>query len=126
MSEGGWIGFNLDGTLAVYDGWKGNADIGEPVEPVLQRLLWHLLVKKDTVKIFTARVHGIGMLDIEKGVPLTEEDVLDPIRAWCRKHIGRELEITNVKDFGMILLYDDRCVAVEPNTGNMRHFQVVE
>ncbi len=33
------------------------------------------------------------------------------------KHIGKELEITNVKDFGMIELWDDRAVQVIPNTG---------
>ena len=29
----GWYGFDLDGTLAKYDGWKGIDHIGEPVKP---------------------------------------------------------------------------------------------
>ena len=32
------------------------------------------------------------------------------IKRWCKQHIGRELEVTNVKDFGMIELWDDRAV----------------
>lgn len=117
----GWIGFDLDGTLAKYDGWVGNAEIGEPVKPILDKLLY-LLDQGHTVKIFTARVAGIGVYDMSLSRNLTEEDVLDPIREWCRKHIGQELEITNVKDFGMKVLYDDRCVAVEPNTGRVAMF----
>lgn len=39
------------------------------------------------------------------------------IRAWCRRHIGMELPITNFKDFGMIELWDDRAITVEQNTG---------
>jgi len=70
-----------------------------------------------TVKIFTARVSGIGALDLYSGQPLTEEHVLAPIRAWCKLHIGRELEITNVKDYAMIELWDDRAVQMIPNTG---------
>jgi hypothetical protein len=27
-----WTGFDLDGTLAVYDKWRGIAHIGEPVK----------------------------------------------------------------------------------------------
>jgi len=118
----GWIGFDLDGTLARYDGWQGNAHIGEPIAPMVAKLKEHL-AKGDTVKIFTARYYGIGLLDIELGRKLTEEDVCMPIRRWCLEHIGVALEITNVKDFQMILLYDDRCVAVEPNTGRMATFQ---
>jgi hypothetical protein len=33
MSTGGWIGVDLDGTLAHYDGWKGIDHIGEPIKP---------------------------------------------------------------------------------------------
>lgn len=41
------------------------------------------------------------------------------IRSWCLEHIGQELLITNVKDFGMYELWDDRAVTVEPNTGRV-------
>jgi len=39
------------------------------------------------------------------------------IEEWCRQHIGQVLEVTNVKDFGMIELWDDRAIQVESNTG---------
>lgn len=39
------------------------------------------------------------------------------IEQWCLKHIGVVLEVTNVKDFGMVELWDDRCVRVLKNTG---------
>jgi hypothetical protein len=66
-----------------------------------------------TVRIFTARMTGHGMPLIGGGT----EDVLTPIQQWCKKHIGVVLEVTNMKDFGMIELWDDRCVQVEINTG---------
>lgn len=114
----GWIGFDLDGTLAEYHGWVDNATIGKPIKSTVDKLKEHL-ANGDVVRIFTARYYGIGLLDVERGYALTEEDVCGPIRAWCREHIGRELEITNVKDFAMIMLYDDRCVSVQANTGLM-------
>jgi hypothetical protein len=103
---------DLDGTLAHYDGFKGAAIIGEPIAPMVERVKrW--LEQGKTVKIFTARMHGHGMPLIGGGV----EDVRTPIENWCREHIGRVLEITNVKDFGMVELWDDRAVQVESNTG---------
>jgi hypothetical protein len=108
----GWIGVDLDGTLASYDGWNGPHAIGEPIAPMVDRVKQWLAQGK-TVKIFTARMHGHGMPIVGGGF----EDVVTPIEAWCKKHIGQVLEVTNVKDFGMIELWDDRCVQVEANTG---------
>lgn len=102
----GWIGVDLDGTLAHYDEWKGIEHIGEPVPAMRDRVLLWLAEGKD-VRIFTARVH----LDHDDGA------AGDYIAAWCIKHLGAELPITNEKDFGMIELWDDRCVRVELNTG---------
>ena len=104
----GWIGVDLDGTLAKYEGWSANHDqIGEPVPAMLRRVIdW--LNNHEEVKIFTARASASGT------------DYVDQIRlieAWCEKHIGRKLPITNKKDFGMIELWDDRAVQVEMNTG---------
>jgi hypothetical protein len=65
------------------------------------------------VKIFTARMHGHGVPLIGGGVA----DVRTPIEVWCREHLGQVLEITNVKDFAMLELWDDRAVQVIPNTG---------
>lgn len=112
MSKTGWIGVDLDGTLAFYDGWGGVDDIGAPLAPMVDRVKGWLADGK-TVKIFTARMHGHGAPLIGGGVA----DVKTPIEAWCKLHIGQVLEITNVKDFGMIELWDDRAVQVETNVG---------
>ena len=108
----GWIGVDLDGTLAHYDGWKGGDHIGEPIAPMVERVKGWLAAGK-TVKIFTARMHGHGMPIVGGGV----EDVRTPIEAWCKEHIGAVLEVTNVKDFGMVELWDDRAVQVVSNEG---------
>ena len=109
----GWIGVDLDGTLAHYDGiWKGESVIGEPIPLMLGRVeAW--LAAGVIVKIFTARVAGHGIKDLRGNVV----DAITPIQDWCEKHLGRVLEITNVKDYGMIALYDDRAYRVEMNTG---------
>ena len=102
MSSGGWIGVDLDGTLAVYNGWVGPEHIGEPISKMLERVkFW--IEKGYTVKIFTARCV------VPEQVP--------PIEQWLEKHGIGGLEITNVKDFGMIELWDDRCVRVVTNSG---------
>lgn len=98
----GWIGVDLDGTLAQYDGWRGVDHIGDPVPVMKFRVLKWLSEGKD-VRIFTARA----------GDP----QCLLPIKVWCQSHLGRELPITNVKDFSMIELWDDRAIQVEENTG---------
>jgi hypothetical protein len=107
-----WIGVDLDGTLAVYDGWKGPGHIGDPVPLMVERVRrW--LSEGRTVKIFTARVAGHGLPLVGGGW----EDAITPIKDWCHQHLGQELEITNVKDYGMTELWDDRAVSVECNTG---------
>lgn len=98
----GWIGVDLDGTLAFYDSWKGKEHIGEPVPEMLFRVR-NWIAQGRLVKIFTARVQ--------------EPENIPYIQAWLEKHGLGELEITNIKDFAMIELWDDRCVQVEPNTG---------
>jgi hypothetical protein len=113
MSDG-WIGVDLDGTLAHYDGWQGIDHIGEPIKPMLDRVKRWLKEGRD-VRIFTARVDG-GDVSGEDAMREVET-VKKHIRAWCRRHLGRELPITNVKDYGMIELWDDRCVQVIQNEG---------
>ena len=54
-ADTGWIGVDLDGTLAHYDGWKGVDHIGDPVPKMLMRVLdWRR--QGLAVRIFTARV----------------------------------------------------------------------
>ena len=110
-SQEEWAGFDLDGTLAEYDGWKGIEHIGKPVEiMVLIAKLLHLLGKK--IKILTARV-----------APRDDGDGGDKARKyvekWCEKNLGFVPEITYNKDASMAVLFDDRAVAVEQNTGKI-------
>jgi len=101
-----WIGVDLDGTLAHYEGYGDGKTIGEPIPRMLLRVnAW--LNKGKKVKIFTARVSHNN----EKQKKL--------IKKWIMKHIGQELEVTCTKDFGMIELWDDRAIRVEKNTGKI-------
>jgi len=100
----GWIGVDLDGTLAYYDQWRGISHIGAPIAPMVS-LVRRYLARGQEVRIFTARVGDPGYAA--------------PIQAWCEKHIGRVLPITNVKDFACIMLYDDRAIQVVQNRGEL-------
>jgi hypothetical protein len=114
----GWIGVDLDGTLAKYEGWQGAAHIGEPVGEMLFRVKKWLAEGRD-VRIFTARVSfpkDIPLMGKSKEVADAvgrkfESDLArEAIKRWCLEHIGVELPITNEKDYGMIELWDDRAV----------------
>jgi len=109
----GWIGVDLDGTLAHYDHWRGPEHIGEPVPAMLARVKrW--LADGLEVRIFTARAY------CPPGDQARLEEtklVHHAICEWCRKHLGQTLPITCTKDFAMIELWDDRAVQVLPNTG---------
>ena len=104
MSE--WIGVDLDGTLAYYEGWAGVEKIGAPIPLMVQRVRM-MRAAGTEVRIFTARVAH----------PTHASEAVDAIRAWCVTHLGEELPITCSKDLGMIALYDDRAIRVEHNTG---------
>lgn len=105
----GWIGVDLDGTLATFDKWNGPTSIGEPIPLMVDRVRdW--LSNGIEVRILTARV--------SKSNP-QKDGAIDAIKEWCIKNIGTELQITSEKDYGMIELWDDRCVRVEKNTGRI-------
>lgn len=111
----GWIGVDLDGTLAKYDGWQGVEHIGEPVPAMLERVRQWLNEKRD-VRIFTARAFRMLYPD---GTPEKVEanEVIFHIHVWLESHGLPHLPVTCFKDFGMVELWDDRCVQVVPNTG---------
>lgn len=100
--KSGWIGVDLDGTLAHYDGWKGVEHIGEPIERMVNRVKY-AIKQGITIKLFTARA--------------IEPECIPYIEDWLGANGLGELEITNVKDFDMIELWDDKVVQVEQNTG---------
>jgi hypothetical protein len=126
----GWIGVDLDGTLAQYEGWKGPGHIGPPIKAMLERVLRWRKQGKD-VRIMTARVWPVPLVEpIKSKVHATfPEGMQDRVRAayeaaheiqqWCAEHLGEIIPITCQKDYGMISLWDDMCVAVEMNTGRI-------
>ncbi len=104
----GWIGVDLDGTLAEYHGWDGGK-IGKPVPRMLERVkMW--IATGEEVRIFTARVG-----EPHEGLKNVEQR--RAIEAWCVEHIGVKLEVTATKDFRMFQLWDDRAIQVVANTG---------
>jgi hypothetical protein len=119
----GWYAVDLDGTLAEYHGWVNTFHIGDPVPLMVERVRSWLSEGKD-VRIFTARVDGGEIYGASKEA--NEETVqryrdvqaiTEMVQDWCEKHIGQRLPVTCKKDYGMIELWDDRCVQVIPNTG---------
>ena len=116
----GWIGVDLDGTLAVHEPGEYDGSIGRPVKPMVDRVKGWLKQDKE-VRIVTARV---SIRDkVKKGsspnpyMERNEQTML--IQDWCEKHIGYVLAIVCVKDYQMIELWDDRAVTVERNTGRI-------
>jgi hypothetical protein len=118
MSEG-WIGVDLDGTLAVWEPGQDIGTIGAPIPAMVERVR-HWLAEAREVRIVTARVattckETAGGLDDATFAALQEY----MIYKWCRLHLGRILPVTATKDFEMIELWDDRAVQVETNTGRI-------
>lgn len=99
-----WVGVDLDGTLARWESGSSINSIGQPV-PEMLALVKKMLGHGIRVKIFTARAgdpsqHGL-------------------IAQWLEKNGLPPLEVTNVKDYAMERLYDDRAIQVERNTGRL-------
>lgn len=110
----GWIGFDLDATLAQYHGFRGAMHIGDPI-PEMIALVKQYRSQGIAVKIFTARIS-------HDGTPGRQRDAaqaLLAIQEWCFKHIGEYLPVTNEKNYQMWKCYDDRAIQVEANTGRI-------
>ena len=103
----GWIGVDLDGTLARHDRTTEFPRIGEPIPKMLERVK-QMLNEGYEVRIMTARV----AYDYQG----FQEQL---IKEWCKEHIGSELAVTCQKDYSMIELWDDRAIRVERNTGEI-------
>lgn len=109
----GWIGVDLDGTLAHYEEWEGPLIIGEPIPLMVDRVKRWISEGRE-VRIFTARVSPPSVNDDEM-----LDAILKAISEWCFKHIGTRLAVTCIKDYHMLELWDDRAVQVEKNTGRL-------
>lgn len=129
----GWYGFDLDGTLAKYDGWRGIDHIGEPVKPMVE-LIRRMHDEGKVVKIMTARVAPkekpetkpnpyrtgnwcIQEPDVQTWALKGEWTPLEFIQEWCYRVLGFVPEIVYQKDALMLELYDDRVKQVVPNEG---------
>lgn len=108
--EEGWIGVDLDGTLAEYSSWS--VDIGEPIPKMVSRVKRWIAEGKE-VRILTARGSFEGDGESGKYVQLMK------IYDWVERHIGTPLEVTCKKDVEMLRLYDDRVVQVVQGTGEL-------
>lgn len=114
-TKDGWIGVDLDGTLAKYTEFTGELDIGEPVPLMVERVRKWLKLGMD-VRIFTARVY-LDHENIHSERTIRVGMVKRAIEKWSFTHIGTVLPVTYKKDYKMIELWDDRAVQVIPNTG---------
>lgn len=112
MSDG-WIGVDLDGTLAEYHGFVSATHIGPPIPSMLNRVkAW--LRDGTEVRIVTARAAVSG-----NPWPGEVAPAIVAIEEWCERHVGQRLVVTATKDYAMIELWDDRIVRVEQNTGRV-------
>lgn len=98
----GWIGVDLDGTLAKHHGARR---IGEPIPEMVDRIKRWVREGKE-VRILTARADP-------------KHEQLPMVYDWLNEHIGLPIEVTNKKDHEMKTLYDDRVKQVEKNTGEL-------
>jgi hypothetical protein len=108
--DGGWVGVDLDGTLAVVDERRpyDPACIGNPIEPIVRRVRY-LLSRGVDVRIFTARVASDRGQDISVS--------RRAIESWCLTYLGVVLPITCAKDYLMKELWDDRAIQIISNEG---------
>lgn len=114
-NQQGWIGVDLDGTLAEYDGWQGVEHIGKPIPRMLERVRLWLNEGRD-VRIFTARAYRM-LYPVGTPERAESELVIRHVHKWLQEQGLPHLPVTCFKDFGMVELWDDRCVQVIPNTG---------
>ncbi len=117
ISDRGWIGIDLDSTLAEYihGQWP---EIGPPVLDML-RLVKEFLDEGREVRIMTARV---GHLFTKHPTQSQKDDAQMQellVQMWCRTHLGVVLPVTAVKDYDMCCLFDDRAITVGKNTGKI-------
>ena len=98
----GWIGVDLDGTLAEYNDYEGVDIIGDPVPAMVKRVKKWLKAGYE-VRVLTARA--------------SNSLAIHAIEEWLEEYVGELLPVTDKKDHDMIVLWDDRCVPVYVNEG---------
>lgn len=123
-----WYGVDLDSTIAHGDS-KGY-EIGAPIEKMIQQVKQWRKEGKD-VRIVTARVDGNTRAHSPEELALIGNSwnpllAIGEIERYCKQHIGEILPVTDRKDAGMQLLFDDKAIRVNKNTGEVctgcRHY----
>ena len=104
-----WIGFDLDGTLAKYDQFRGDEHIGDPIKKTVD-LAIRFRDSGFKIKIVTARVSSDRSTNT-----ITQQ--VRAIKKWCADNLGFIPEVTAEKDYMMMALFDDRAIRVERNEG---------
>ena len=110
----GWVGTDLDGTLAEYTEYKGWQHIGKPIPGVLN-FIKKLRAAGIPVKIFTARCSA----ESRAVDGLTFEQVEKVIQDWTEEHLGERLPVTAEKGCSMICFLDDSAVQIDKNKGTL-------
>lgn len=108
--SGDTIATDLDGCLAmiIQEPYLGPLVIGEPIPEHLDRVKgW--LKEGIVVVIFTARI------TVED--PMLKGQIIMAIQAWSKKHIGKIIEITNIKRGHWVQNWDDHTIRLITNTG---------
>ncbi|MGZ8248722.1 hypothetical protein, partial [Methylomagnum sp.] len=100
---GKWIGVELDGTLAEYKGGIP-VEIGKPNNYMLSIVKEWIKLGRE-VRIFTARA--------------CDPAQIPAVKAWLRRHGLGDLVVTNIKDFDMVELWDDKAIRVKRNKGHV-------
>lgn len=108
----GWIGVDLDGTLAHHEPSASLYPIGAPIPAMVQRVkAW--LAQGREVRIVTARVAP----DFSR-TEQEEQDIRIAIADWCEEHLGARLLPITCEVDGDMLVHWGKCVEVVNNTGD--------
>ena len=107
MSARNVIACDLDGVLAFDLPRSDEFEIGPPVPEMVQRVKdW--VTNGEEVWIFTARLSGTS----------DPERMTDAIHTWLEANELPRLPVTNRKSGRIAQYWDDRAVAIVPNTGH--------
>lgn len=114
----GWIGVDLDGTLAEVFPARGIGWIGDPVPSMVQRVKDWVAAGRD-VRIVTARVSGTAMREMSSFIDTGRQVEFQRgmIDMWMDKHLGMRLPVTCDIQFGLLEYWDDRSIPVIRNKG---------
>ncbi len=112
MNHSSHVVFDFDATLAADDGYPiGNGLPLKHFDP-------HAEVTGEPIAKSVALLHALRAAGYEVRI-LTARTEFEPVKAWCRKHLGFEIPVSNIKAPGMLMFFDDRAVRVDRNTGHV-------